>query len=47
MFFAGERMEAVKVKVQIYQKHPKVQVFWDMGKKINYHDLASNMKALR
>jgi hypothetical protein len=21
-----------KVKVQIYQKHPKVQAFWDMGK---------------
>lgn len=27
-------MKMGKVKAQIYQKHPKVQVFWDMGKKI-------------
>ena len=33
MFFVGERMKMGKVKVQTYQKHPKVQVFWDMGKK--------------
>jgi len=33
MFFVVGKMKIGKIKIQIYQKHPKVQVFWDMGKK--------------
>jgi len=40
-------MKMGKVKVQTYQKHPKVQVFWDMGKKKIELSQLDNMKALR
>jgi hypothetical protein len=47
-FSVGERMKMEKAKVQIYQKHPKVQVFLDLGQeKKKELSRLDNVKALR